>query len=103
MEEMMSHGYRTGLTALALGLGLSALAVSAMAQVKIAFIDPLSGSMAPIGEHGVKHFQYMIDKINAKGGVNGQKMELLTYDNKLSPQETVIAAQKAIDAGARIL
>jgi branched-chain amino acid transport system substrate-binding protein len=103
MEETMSNGYRTGMTALALGLGLTALAMPALAQVKIAFVDPLSGAMAPIGEHGVKHFQYMIDKINAAGGVNGQKMELLTYDNKLSPQETVIAAQKAIDAGARIL
>lgn len=98
----MPNRYGTGLAVAALGFGLVA-AAPALAQVKIAFIDPLSGAMAPIGEHGVKHFQYMLDKINAKGGVNGQKMELLTFDNKLSPQETVIAAQKAIDAGARIL
>lgn len=79
------------------------LGMPAWAQVKIAYIDPLTGAMAPVGEHGVKHFQHMIEKINAKGGVNGKKLELLTFDNKLSPQETVIAAQKAIDAGARIL
>ena len=91
----------TGMAVAALAVGF--MAAPAMAQVKIAYIDPLSGAMAPIGEHGVKHFQYMIDRINAAGGVNGQKMELITYDNKLSPQETVIAAQKAIDAGARIL
>jgi branched-chain amino acid transport system substrate-binding protein len=103
MEETMpTRRYGTGLAVAALAAGLG-LAAPAWSQVKIAFIDPLSGAMAPIGEHGVKHFQYMIDKINAKGGVNGQKMELITFDNKLSPQETVIAAQKAIDAGARIL
>ncbi len=82
---------------------LGMMATPSLAQVKIAYIDPLSGAMAPIGEHGVKHFQYMIERINAAGGVNGQKMELLTYDNKLSPQESIVAAQKAIDAGARIL
>jgi branched-chain amino acid transport system substrate-binding protein len=96
----MATHYRRGIAALAVGL---CLAAPAWAQVKIAYIDPLSGAMAPIGEHGVKHFQFMIERINAKGGVNGQKLELLTFDNKLSPQETVIAAQKAIDAGARIL
>lgn len=90
-------------TAIAVLATATFLAMPAWAQVKIAYIDPLSGAMAPIGEHGVKHFQYMIEKINAQGGVNGQKLELVTFDNKLSPQETVIAAQKAIDAGARIL
>jgi len=88
---------------LAAGIAAGLLAAPAMAQVKVAYIDPLSGAMAPIGEHGVKHFQFMIDRINGKGGVNGQKLELITFDNKLSPQETVVAAQKAIDAGARIL
>lgn len=100
MPTRYGMGMATVAFAAAVGLSMTA---PAYAQVKVAFIDPLSGAMAPIGEHGVKHFQYMIEKINAKGGVNGQKMELLTYDNKLSPQETVIAAQKAIDAGARIL
>jgi branched-chain amino acid transport system substrate-binding protein len=98
----MTTLYRTPVALFALAVGFF-ITAPASAQVKIAYIDPLSGSMAPIGEHGVKHFQYMIEKINAKGGVNGQKLELVTYDNKLSPQETVIAAQKAIDAGARIL
>ena len=96
---MATHS-RGAVAALAIAL---CLGTPAWAQVKIAYIDPLTGAMAPIGEHGVKHFQHMIEKINAKGGVNGKKLELLTFDNKLSPQETVIAAQKAIDAGARIL
>lgn len=96
---------RTGISAFAAALlATSMLAAPAFAQVKIAYIDPLSGAMAPIGEHGTKHFQYMIEKINAAGGVaGGKKLELITYDNKLSPQESIVAAQKAIDAGARII
>ena len=41
--------------------------------------------------------------MNAKGGANGRKFEVIGYDNKTNPQESLIQAQKAIDAGARIL
>ncbi len=87
---------------IAAGLGLAA--VGAQAQVKIAYIDPLSGGAASIGEHGWKHLQYMVEVINAKGGVlGGQKLEAVPFDNKGSPQESLVQAQKAIDAGVRFL
>ena len=72
---------------------------SAFAQVKIAYVDPLSGGAATIGEHGLKHIQFLIETINAKGGVmGGQKLEVVAYDNKGSPQESLVQVQKAIDA-----
>jgi branched-chain amino acid transport system substrate-binding protein len=91
-----------------IGLGLVAAALacgSALAQtVKIAYIDPLSGGAATIGEHGLKHLQYLVETINAKGGVlGGQKLEAVAYDNKGSPQESLVQVQKAIDAGVRFL
>jgi len=67
-------------------LGTSA----AHAQFKIAYIDPLSGGAASAGILGQKHFNYFVDKINAAGGVNGQKLEVVAFDNKVSPQETLI-------------
>ena len=92
---------------LKLGLGAAAamlLASGAMAQVKIAYIDPLSGGGATIGEHGLKHLQVLVEGINAKGGViNGQKLEVVAYDNKGSPQESLVQVQKAIDAGVRFI
>jgi branched-chain amino acid transport system substrate-binding protein len=79
-------------------------AVGAQAQVKIAYIDPLSGGAATIGEHGLKHIQYLVEQVNAKGGViNGQKLEVVAYDNKGSPQESLVQVQKAIDAGVRFI
>src|SRR6478609_8407900 len=45
--------------------------------VRIAYIDPLSGGGASIGEVGVKTFQFMADEINAKGGVLGKKLEVV--------------------------
>src|SRR6516165_809103 len=71
--------------------------------VRIAYIDPLSGGGASIGEVGVKTFQFVADEINAKGGVLGKKLEIVPYDNKLNPQESLIQVQKAIDAGIRII
>jgi branched-chain amino acid transport system substrate-binding protein len=71
--------------------------------VRIAYIDPLSGGGASIGEVGMKTFQFMADEINAKGGVLGKKLEIVPYDNKLNPQETLVQVQKAIDAGIRIV
>jgi branched-chain amino acid transport system substrate-binding protein len=78
---------------------------SAIAQdsVRVAYIDPLSGGGASIGEVGVKTFQFMADEINAKGGVLGKKLEIVPYDNKLNPQESLVQVQKAIDTGIRIV
>ena len=87
---------------LALAVSLSAL--SAQAQVKIAYIDPLSGGAATLGEHGLKHIQFLAEQVNAKGGVlGGQKLEVVAYDNKGSPQESLVQVQKAIDAGVRFI
>jgi branched-chain amino acid transport system substrate-binding protein len=76
---------------------------SAQDTVKIAYVDPLSGGGASIGEVGLKTFQFMADETNAKGGVLGKKLEIVGYDNKLNPQESLVQVQKAIDAGIRIV
>ena len=71
------------------------------ATYKIAYIDPLSGPFANVGELMLAHLQYAVDDINAKGGVmGGTKLELLRFDSKLSAQESQSALQAAIDQGA---
>ncbi|MEO5696270.1 MAG: branched-chain amino acid ABC transporter substrate-binding protein [Burkholderiaceae bacterium] len=88
---------------IAAALAFSAVTVQAQ-NVKIAYIDPLSGGGATVGEHGLKQFEFMVEQINAKGGVlNGQKLEMAPYDNKGSPQESLVQVQKAIDAGIRFM
>lgn len=80
------------------------MAVLSQSTIKLAYIDPLSGSAAVTGEHGARHFQYLVEKVNSAGGVlGGKKIELLLLDNKGAPQETLVQAQKAIDAGARFI
>ena len=56
-------------------IGLMAASVGTQAQVKIAYIDPLSGPFANVGEGGLKQFREVAEiDINQKGGVNGQKI-----------------------------
>ena len=85
-------------------IGLMASAALGRADtLKIAYVDPLSGGGASVGQVGLEHFQYIADQVNAKGGVLGMKVEILGYDDKTNPQEALVQVQKAIDAGARII
>ena len=82
---------------------VAALPAVAQDSVKIAYVDPLSGGGASIGEVGLKTFQYLADVTNAQGGILGHKLEIVPYDNKLNAQETLIQVQKAIDSGVRYI
>jgi branched-chain amino acid transport system substrate-binding protein len=79
------------------------LAAGASAQIKIAYIDPLSGPFASIGEFGEKSYMAIADHINAKGGVLGQKLEIVAMDNKGSPEESLAVLKRATDAGIRFI
>jgi branched-chain amino acid transport system substrate-binding protein len=91
------------------GSGLAAAALSgtpAFAQggpVRIAYIDPLSGPFANVGDNGLKQFTWEADRINAAGGVAGRKLEVVGFDNKTNPKEALVQLEKAIDQGIRIV
>ncbi|MGT2494484.1 hypothetical protein ACU4GD_38510 [Cupriavidus basilensis] len=57
--------------------------------MKIAFIDPLSGLMAPVGQNQLKSWQFVADIANQKNWGGGHKFEVVGFDNKLSPQESL--------------
>jgi branched-chain amino acid transport system substrate-binding protein len=74
---------------------------SVRAQIKIGYIDPLSGLMAATGDHGLRELQFGAERINARGGILGQKLEVVAMDNKLSPQESLTLLNRAVDEGIR--
>lgn len=90
-----------------IGLILLAMFIApAMAAdtIKIAYIDPLSGAFAGVGDAGYKHFQYNAELINAEGGVlNGKKFEIVPFDNKTSAKDSLIQLKSAIDQGIQII
>ena len=85
-----------------LSMMVAAGAVSAE-NIKIAFIDPLSGPFASTGTNGLHQFEFAAEHmVNQDGGVlDGQKFEIVAFDNKISPKESLIQLQVAIDQGIR--
>jgi len=77
---------------------LLALPIAAEAQkpIKVGMPMPLSGPPALFGEPATKGAQMYIDEINAKGGVLGRKIELLTRDSKADANEAVRVARELI-------
>ena len=84
------------------GAALAISAGSALAQakplqgqvVKMAWIDPLSGLMAPVGNNQLNSWKFAIEKYNANNPA-GVKFEVLGLDNKLSPTESLNAFKSA--------
>jgi len=68
--------------------------------VKVAWIDPLSGLMASVGQNQLKSYQFVAEKLNASNPA-GVKFEIISMDNKLSPAETLNALKSAADQGVR--
>lgn len=97
---------RKTIASAALGLTmLGATAVPALAggTIKIGYIDPLSGSGASIGQIGLNELKFIADRVNATGGVLGKKIQIIGYDNQVSPQVSLVQVQKAIDDGVHII
>jgi branched-chain amino acid transport system substrate-binding protein len=79
-------------------LGLHLGSAPAADTIKVAYIAPLSGSSALVFEELLIGFRSAVDEINGRGGVlGGKKIEIVSFDNKGTPQETQIVLSKAID------
>lgn len=93
----MSHQnkIRAALCASALGLVMLASGAARAAEpIKIAVIaeaQAIAGASIP------QAAQLAADEINAKGGVDGRKIEIVTYDNHSSSADSVRAFQRAVN------
>jgi branched-chain amino acid transport system substrate-binding protein len=77
--------------------------VASAETVKIAFIDPLSGLMGSLGTNELKTWQYVAEVANQQDWGGGQKFEVVGFDNKLSPQESLTLLNEAADQGIRYI
>ena len=90
---------RAGLkAAVAIGaLMLASGSVSAQQPTfKFGLAMPLTGGQALYGNDQVKAAQWAVDEINAKGGVNGKKLEMIVLDTQADPQVGIQATNRLI-------
>jgi branched-chain amino acid transport system substrate-binding protein len=64
--------------------------------VKVGVLLPLTGSQAKFGEIEKRSFEMAAEEINAKGGVNGKKIELLFEDDTGKPDVGRSGVEKLI-------
>jgi len=70
-------------------------------KVRIAFIDPLSGPFAPVGQGILNSWQMIADIANKEKWAAAHTFEVVGFDNKASPQESLSQLKSAIDQGYR--
>ncbi len=64
---------------------------------KIGMYQVMSGANAIYGEEALNALNMVVDQINAEGGLNGAKVEVVVYDDQGSPEEAVKAVTKLIN------
>ncbi|MGI9218133.1 MAG: ABC transporter substrate-binding protein, partial [Hydrogenophaga sp.] len=66
------------------------------AQIRIGQPSGFTGSVAAGVKENTQGAQLYLDAVNARGGVNGQKIELLSVDDQFDPKKTVEVARELI-------
>ena len=89
MKTKTKH-LKTGLLA---ALCASVFSMPTLAQVKVGVINSLSGNFAAFGERYNTGMQVALEEINANGGINGQKLELIAQDDRSDAQSALAALE----------
>ncbi|MEH2531385.1 branched-chain amino acid transport system substrate-binding protein [Bradyrhizobium sp. AZCC 1588] len=71
-------------------------------EIKIGNIMPYSGPASAYGVIGKTEEAYF-RKINAEGGINGRKINFISYDDAYSPPKTVEQARKLVESDEVLL
>jgi branched-chain amino acid transport system substrate-binding protein len=71
-------------------------------EIKIGHMNPYSGPASAYGLIG-KTIAAYFNKINAEGGVNGRKINFISYDDAYSPPKAVEQARKLVESDEVLL
>jgi branched-chain amino acid transport system substrate-binding protein len=78
-------------------LALAAVPAFAAGTVKIGAILAVTGPAAFLGAPEAKTLEMMVEEMNAKGGINGNKVQLIIKDSGASPEKAVSFAKQLIE------
>lgn len=84
-----------GATLLAPALAMPALSQGQGEALRIGHLTPRTGFLGPLGEFAQQAAQLAVEEINAAGGINGRKVELLSEDS-VNPQTASAKAERMI-------
>jgi branched-chain amino acid transport system substrate-binding protein len=79
------------------GLAPAVALAQANAPYKIGTVLSVTGPGAFLGDHMKRGMELAIEEINAKGGINGRKIEWVFYDAETQPAKAVTATRRLIE------
>ncbi|HEY3993227.1 MAG TPA: ABC transporter substrate-binding protein, partial [Ktedonobacteraceae bacterium] len=95
---MMSSAALAGSLALAAcGSSFGSASTSSNSPIRFGVSGPFTGDDAEYGQTWKKAWALILDEINAKGGINGRKVQLNYQDSQADPKQSVLIAQKFAD------
>ncbi|MEV0590071.1 ABC transporter substrate-binding protein [Nonomuraea cavernae] len=59
--------------------------------IRVGLIVSLTGNYTPLGSEDKKAVELAVEQVNAQGGLNGRKVELVTRDDKTAPDQGIVA------------
>lgn len=71
-------------------------------EIKVGNINPYSGPASAYGQIG-KAIAAFFNKVNAEGGVNGRKINFISYDDAYSPPKAVEQVRKLVESDEVLL
>jgi len=86
--------------ALSIAAGMTLLGLSGLASadtIKIALAGPTTGPVAWYGDMQMTGAKMAVEQINAKGGVNGKKLEAVIMDDACEPKQAVAVANQIVN------
>jgi len=81
---------------IAVGFALFATTLTAGDTIKIGAIVAATGPASFLGDPELKTLKHYTEKINAAGGVNGKKIELVAYDTGANPKKAVTFTKRLL-------
>jgi branched-chain amino acid transport system substrate-binding protein len=82
----------------ALASVLAAAPTSAQQPINVALVVPITGPFAVLGTSQQQGATLAVEEINAKGGINGRKIDLSVDDTAASPTTAVTSLRRALGA-----
>ncbi len=64
--------------------------------MKIGLVAPFEGRYRPIGYEAIYAARLAIRGINSRGGINGQRIELVALDDRGEPEKAITAARQLV-------
>jgi branched-chain amino acid transport system substrate-binding protein len=93
---MLKSIKKIGLKLIAL-VFISSITLQASDTIKIGALVAATGPASFLGDPELKTLTHYVKKINANGGVNGKKLELVHYDTGANPKKAVTFVKRLIN------